>query len=341
MAPVRVLLLADTHLGFDLPRRPRSARRRRGPDFFANVERALSPALSGEVDLVVHGGDLLFRSKVDAGLVAEALAPFRAVADGGVPVFIVPGNHERSRIPFPLLAQHPHLHIFDRPRTFEVEVGGVAVSLSGFPFVAEVGRAFGAAVGASGFAAGVDGVKLLCMHQSVEGARVGPSGYTFRPGPEVVSARDIPGCAAVLCGHIHRAQVLTAGLDGRPMRAPVLYPGSVERTSFAERFEDKGFMVLEFEGTASGGRLVRRRFVRLGARPMVVLDVEVGGLGVEALEAEVAAQLGALDPDAVVQLRAVGEVGAAARAVLGSRLASLAPVTMNVSVSGRLWAEGA
>ena len=59
---LRVLLLADTHLGLDLPLRPRVDRRRRGPDFFANTARALEPALRGEVGLVVHGGDLLYRS---------------------------------------------------------------------------------------------------------------------------------------------------------------------------------------------------------------------------------------------------------------------------------------
>jgi hypothetical protein len=41
---VKVLLLADTHLGFDQPQRPRVERRRRGPDFFANTRRALEPA---------------------------------------------------------------------------------------------------------------------------------------------------------------------------------------------------------------------------------------------------------------------------------------------------------
>ena len=66
---VRILLLADTHLGFDSPPHPRVTRRRRGPDFFANFERALQPARRGEVDLVVHGGDLFFRSKVPAALV--------------------------------------------------------------------------------------------------------------------------------------------------------------------------------------------------------------------------------------------------------------------------------
>ena len=53
---IRVLLLADTHLGFDQPVRPRVERRRRGPDFFANTRLALAPALRGEVDLVVHLG---------------------------------------------------------------------------------------------------------------------------------------------------------------------------------------------------------------------------------------------------------------------------------------------
>lgn len=37
---LRVLLLADTHLGYDMPVRPRVARLRRGPDFFANLELA-------------------------------------------------------------------------------------------------------------------------------------------------------------------------------------------------------------------------------------------------------------------------------------------------------------
>ena len=73
--PLRVLLLADTHLGFDEPRRPRVEKRRRGPDFWANYHRALAPAREGRVDLVVHGGDLLYRSKVPPGLVAAALEP--------------------------------------------------------------------------------------------------------------------------------------------------------------------------------------------------------------------------------------------------------------------------
>ena len=35
---VRILFLADTHLGYDLPFRPRIKRRRRGPEFFAIID---------------------------------------------------------------------------------------------------------------------------------------------------------------------------------------------------------------------------------------------------------------------------------------------------------------
>ena len=103
VAEPRILLLGDTHVGFDTPLRPRIERRRRGPAFLANFERALAPARRGEVDLVVHGGDLLHRSQLPASLVQAALAPLLALADRGLPIFLVPGNHERSRIPYPLL----------------------------------------------------------------------------------------------------------------------------------------------------------------------------------------------------------------------------------------------
>ncbi|MCP3913937.1 MAG: hypothetical protein GY711_00095 [bacterium] len=101
-------------------------RRRRGPDFFAAYERALAPAREGRVDIVVHGGDVLFRSRVPAALAQRAYAPLLELADRGLPVFVVPGNHERSRLPYPLLLSHPLVHVFDRPRTHLCRVGGCA-----------------------------------------------------------------------------------------------------------------------------------------------------------------------------------------------------------------------
>jgi DNA repair exonuclease SbcCD nuclease subunit len=341
---VRVLFLSDTHLGFDHPARPRVERRRRGPEFFAACRRALEPARRGEVDAVVHGGDLLFRSRVPAWLVAEAVAPLREVADAGVPVVIVAGNHERSRIPYPLLAAHPDIHLVDAPRTVRLRVRGVDLAVAGFPFARHVDRvAFATTLEATGWRRAAADVRLLAIHQAIEGATVGPHGFVFRPGPEVVAGADLPrGLAAVLCGHVHRAQVLRRDLAGRPLPAPVVLAGSTCRTSFAERDETKGYVVLDLapDERHGGGRLVAARFRPLPARPMIVLEPAVGGLAARDLAATLARLLCGLDPDAIVCLRPRGRPRASALGVLeAAALRRLAPPTMTVSLDRRTAAE--
>jgi exonuclease SbcD len=236
---MRLLFLSDTHLGFDLPARPRVARARRGPEFFESFEAALAPARAGEVDAVLHAGDLLYRSRVPAWLSDAALAPLRAVADSGVPVLLLPGNHERGQLPHPLLALHRNLRVFDRPRTVVLEAGGVRVALAGFPYARDVRARFGELLAAATAGAPSADVRLLCLHHCVEGATCGPGDFTFRDGPDVIPRSSLPrDVAAVLCGHVHRHQVLRApGL-------PVIYSGSTERTSFAEAGETKGIVLL-------------------------------------------------------------------------------------------------
>ena len=334
MSRIRVLLVADTHLGFDLPLRPRVERRRRGSDFFANFRRALEPARTGRVDLVVHGGDLLYRSKVRRELVYRAFEPLMGVA-AEVPVVVVPGNHERSAIPYPLLAAHPGIHLLDRPRTLALEVGGHRVAVVGFPFERHAVRdRFPRLLDETGWREIPAPVRLLSVHQTFEGARVGPSGYTFRSAADVIRGRDIPrGFAAVLAGHIHRHQVLTRDLSGRPLAAPVLYPGSVERTSTAERHEAKGFVTLELSPGPDGGRVDGWEFHELPARPMIDLELRADGLGRNAMRDRLTDLLHGVDPDAVVRLTLSGEVDPRASDLLRAEsLRRIAPESMTLTL---------
>jgi exonuclease SbcD len=333
---VRILFIADTHLGFDLPTSPRVNRRRRGHDFLANFKRALQPAVRGEVDLVVHGGDLLYRSKVPVALVEMALAPLVEVADRGVPVYIVPGNHERSRIPLHLWTAHPNIYIFHEPRTFLCSVGSTSIALAGFPFSGHIRDAFGELIGQTRYREVAADFHLLCMHQTVEGAQVGPSNFTFHRGPEVINGEDVPGAfTAVLAGHIHRAQVLTHDLAKEPLAAPVIYPGSIERTSFAERHEDKCYVTLTVGvSDKEWGQLKEVSFVPLPARPMIDLVLELESLGDQALDKHLRAQLQALDPQAIVRVRLNGSTPDAVRGRLSAAyLRALAPPTMNISLA--------
>ena len=331
---LHILLLADTHVGFDLPVHPRVERRRRGHDFAANFQRALEPALRGEVDFVVHGGDLFDRSRVPAALVDMALAPIVRVAESGTPVYLVPGNHERARIPLNLWSAHPNIHIFDRPRAFLHSGRHGTVALVGFPFARRIRDRFDDLLRQASAAAASADRNLLCLHQTVEGAQVGPSSYTFRSGPDIIPGQALPaGFDAVLSGHIHRRQVLTRDLGRRGIAAPVIYAGSVERTSFAERDEEKGYAIVTLQPPGSDAPL-QVAFEPLPARPMVSLILEPSTPDRGTVVNLLASHLRALDPNSVVRVQFRGPNADASLNVLSAAcLRRLAPPTMNVDLA--------
>ena len=130
------------------------------------------------------------------------------------------------------------------------------MAFAGFPYARSVRQAFPRLLAATSYQDVDADARVLCLHQCVEGATCGP-GFMFRDGDDVVRASDLPAdVAVVLCGHVHRHQVLRRDLRGRPLPAPVVYAGSVERTSFAERDEVKGYAMLAIEAGGRSGRLV-------------------------------------------------------------------------------------
>ncbi len=151
----------------------------------------------------------------------------------------------------------------------------------------------------------------------------------------MVSGRVIPGdFAAILSGHIHRYQCLDRTLDDGTFGAPVLYPGSVERTSIAEKDERKGYLLIEAIADGSGrGRMTGHQFVELPARPMVTIEMEGVGLNRSRFLSLLKKQIALLDPESVVRLRFSGKVDAELMGLLGaSSLRSLAPSTMNLEI---------
>ena len=334
---IKILFIADTHLGFDLPLSPRIKRRRRGIDFFKNFKKSLEPALRGNLDLVVHGGDLFYRSRVPAAHIVEAFKPIMRIAETGTPFFIVPGNHERSKIPENLFARHHNIFIFDKPKTLNINVKGFDLSLSGFPFCRDnIRSCFKTLLRETEFNKNACDAALLCMHQAVEGAKVGTNNYTFKYSRDVIRGEDIPGSfAAVLSGHIHKSQVLSTDLYGKPLAAPVLYAGSIERTSFAERKEKKGFYFLTIkpDGTKAG-RLESCTFAGLPARPMHDIKINVSGLGTTQIRSKLIEALSGLDTQSIVRVRTTGNISDESRTVLNAQsLRSLAPSTMNIDLA--------
>ena len=272
----------------------------------------------------------------------------------GCRLVVVPGNHERSLLPHTRFAAHPRVHVFDRPRTFRIDVRGTPLALAGFPYErAGVRQLFPSLLEQTGWRPEPGVAALLCMHQCVEGATVGPADFMFRYAADVVRGRDIPaGFAAVLSGHIHRHQVLKSDLSHRPLAAPVLYPGSIERTALAEKGETKGYMILRLAAARSGGTGAMTmlhpdsepgqpptpgdltwEFRPLPARPMIVRQVQADGRDPLALEAVVREIVAAVPEDAVLTIRVDGVLTAGHLRVLSAaHLRTFVPASMNVDI---------
>lgn len=333
---MHIVFFADTHLGFDYPIKPRVERRRRGPDFFANFRQVLAYSRRTKPDFLLHGGDLFFRARVPQKIVDIVYADLFDFASTGIPIIIVPGNHERSILPVSLFLNHSNIHIFDKPKTLIFNLRGLKVVLVGFPSERKTARdQFLSLLGSSGWHEHNADIKLLCLHQTIEGAQVGPSDYTFRKGKDVIPHGFLPPDAkAVLSGHIHRKQVLGDLTDRNPKYPPVIYPGSTERTSFAERDEKKGFFEIEFTQSEKGEWGMKRLdFIELPARPMEDLYLH-GLLIVENLEDYIRAQTELMAPDSIVRLRCDPKLDPKVKSLVTSRyLRAILPESMNYQFS--------
>ncbi len=244
---MRVLHLSDTHLGVDRYYAGAPPGWRRADDHLAAMRSALRLALDGQVDAVVHTGDLFDRSLPPSRAVSEAIEALAAVGRV-VPTVVMPGNHDRRGLRQHLGDLGPGVRVVDEPSAFLLGT----LRCVAIPFLRDaVDWAAAAALLCR------DAVDLLLAHNAFDGARV--PGFTFRPRPghETVAAADVPlAVRDILCGHIHTRQCLALG------HARVWMPGSTERTSFVERRETKG--ALWYDAAARMGR-----WIDLPARPMV------------------------------------------------------------------------
>lgn len=331
---LRIIVCADTHLGFDAPVRPKVERRRRGEDFFANFQRVLDGANDRRAHLLVHGGDLFFRGRVPGAIVDRAYRMLVRFADGGIPIVIVPGNHERSVLPTSLFLSHPNIHVYTQPETKLLDLGGRKIALVGIPCARDgIRLRFRELLSECGWERVVCDVRFLCLHQAIEGATVGPADFAFRWGDDVLPMDQLPPeFDAVLAGHIHRRQILLRRrADGSSM--PVVYPGSTERTSFAERGEPKGYFEIILSGGSREEKRLRTEFVPLPARPMEDLLIE-DDVTPEDLPGSLRAGFAALDPEAVVRVRCAKAIPPdTRRALTGRLLRETAPATMSVELA--------
>jgi hypothetical protein len=269
-----------------------------------SFRRVMRGAIEREVDLVIHAGDVFDSPRPNVRALAAAAGPMLEVAAAGIPIVIVPGNHERSAIPSNLLLAHPNIHIVTEPCTLSIRVGGVRVAVAALPCLRRRSAArFAAAVAATGWERCRADVNVLAVHQTFESATCGPGDYRFRSGDDVVEREVVPRqFDYVAAGHVHRHQVLRVLDENGPA---IVYSGSTDRVSFAEIGEPKGAVLVEFNGGEPA-----HRFIEHEVRPMSTWPIDISGLSHSCILDEVQSIVENLPEDAVAQVRLAGNVDA-------------------------------
>ncbi len=247
---MRVLHLADTHLGTWLRAHGAPEHWSRADEHALAFERALGPALRGEVDLVVHGGDL-FDSRTPSRKLVRWTARLLESVAAVVPVVLIAGNHDPASLLRAFRMRVPGLHLVDGPT--RLCFGDLTVAAVPFERT-EAGfeRAAADAVG--------PGADVLVLHQAVHGCRV--PRFTFRVGKPAgtIGAQHLPsGIRWAMGGHLHPRQRVRVG------KLELVYPGATVRTAAIEGGAPKGYALWDF------GRVVRWRFVDLPGRPFTVV----------------------------------------------------------------------
>jgi DNA repair exonuclease SbcCD nuclease subunit len=339
---INIIFFSDTHLGFDYPLRPRVNKRRRGEDFFRNFQIVLSYAIDNKCDLVIHGGDLFFRSKVPEPIVDRVYHALIKFVEHQIPIFIVPGNHERSRLPTSIFLNHPLIHVFDRPKVFSFKVKKARICIGGFPFIrGDINGEFLSTLKQSGWYRQKSNIKILALHQAIEGAIVSPGRFTFRKGLDVVSLSMLPNDATViLCGHIHRRQILkkTNGDFFPPI--PVIFSGSTERTSFAEKEETKGFYHLVFNDKQDNKwTLEEQQFIELPTRPMTDIFID-SDFSTQQFESYLVKVINQIDQDSIIRFKSNKPINGKLKDLLTTKnLNQWLTPNLNFTISSRFFHE--
>ncbi|MHB0977081.1 MAG: metallophosphoesterase family protein [Candidatus Aquicultorales bacterium] len=295
--PITVVHFADLHLGVENYGKsdPASGLNRRVLDFLGSLRFLVEYAIENGAALVVFSGDAYKNQKPSPTLQREFARQVKRLANAGIEVFLLVGNHD-----LPQAEKQAHaLSIFSALEVERVTVGREMavyqletregpVDILAIPSISrgqllareryvdlspseiedviagEIERRLVEMAG--GLRSGVPAI--VAAHASVSTATYG-SERSVLLGQELSiapSSLAMPGIDYVALGHIHKHQDLTVGAY-----PPIVYSGSLERVDFGEEKEAKGFCLVS---------LARARttyeFIEAPARRFLTIEADCG-----------------------------------------------------------------
>lgn len=295
--PVRVLHLADTHVGMENYGRinPETGLNQRLHDFLHSLDEAIDAAIASDVDLAVFAGDIYKTRDPTPTHQREFAKRIQRLSAAGIKVVLVAGNHDlpasagrATSVDIFRALDVPNVTVARTIGTHQVQTRSGPVQVIAFPWtvrsavlaqpdfknhtIAELNQAMielnGAKLRQQAEALDPDLPALVVGHAHVFGAKVGAERLlTMGSDPMYdLPTFDLPHVDYVALGHIHKHQALAYA-------TPVVYAGSIDRVDFGEEHEDKGFVLVELDPARKGR--AEWEFRRVAARPFLTIEAQV------------------------------------------------------------------
>ena len=296
---LRLLHTSDTHLGHQqYPRVGPDGLNQRESDIYAAWDRIIETAITEKPDLFIHAGDLFDGVRPGNRALAHAVGGFHRLANAGIPVVVIAGNHEHPKLretgsPFRLF-DHLGIHAVykGQAQTITLDAGGQKVRVHAVPQCADT-ETLASQVAAlpTRRQAGPGALDILVVHGAVTGlpAFAHAEFNELQLDPSWFANFDY-----VALGHFHGAKQVAPN---------AWYCGAPERVSVAEAKEDKGFLDVRL----SPGSPPQATFRALPARPYADLPaIDAAGLDAAQVRHAAADALKRVPDGAVARLRVTG-----------------------------------
>jgi len=297
---MKILHFADLHLGVESYGRidPTTGLSSRLLDFLAVFDQLVDFALENEVDLVLFCGDAYKSREPSQTHQREFAKRIKRLAEGGIPVFLLTGNHDLPNAVgratateiFDTLAV-TSVYVSNRPEVYRIPTKSGTIQVVSLPWARrsqmlsredikdmkldDIDRLMEEkltnVVAAKAAELDPELPAVLAAHAWVSGARVGSENMiTIGQEPHLLTSNlALPEFDYVALGHIHRHQILK-------QQPPVVYAGSLERVDFGEEGDEKGFYLVQIEpGNERGQRVTSFEFKEVKGRRFLTINVDI------------------------------------------------------------------
>ncbi len=218
---MRFLITADTHFGFMINGKV-------SDHVFNTFEKVIIEAISKNVDYIIIAGDIYNRSKPRSTIKDRANILFEKILSNDMGLILIPGNHDKGDIEHNLdnffLPNADKFHIINSAEILRFD----KIQLFCIPYTKdwpEMNK--------------FDLPTVIIAHHTFHGAVFGPQKYRFtKKRDNAIKVKCVENLKLVISGHIHTTQKLKHEI-------PVIYTGSLERMSFAEIYDTKGYLILD------------------------------------------------------------------------------------------------